>query len=77
MTVVPSQSTACLSLQELNATLQKMLKRGSGVGGHLVLLIDMCTPSVIGILIQGLFLHLEVFLRADVHAYKFKYDKVL
>jgi hypothetical protein len=55
----------------------EVLKRGSGVGDHIVLLLDVCTHSVLGDLSPRVVPTPGRILRADVHAYKSKYNKVL
>ena len=55
----------------------EVFKQGSGVGDHLVPLLDTCTHSVIGNSNQRVVSAPGMILRADIHAYKSKYDKVL
>ena len=54
-----------------------VLKRGSGVGDHLVLLLDVYTHSVSGDPSPRVVPTPGRILRADVHVYKSKYNKVL
>ena len=55
----------------------EVLQQGSGVGDHLVFLPDICTHSILGDLIPRAVFPPERILRADVDAYKSKYNKVL
>ena len=55
----------------------KVLLRGSGMGDHLVFLLDFCTKSVLGDRCPRVVPAPGRVLRCDVHAYKTKYVKVL
>ena len=55
----------------------EVLKQGLGIGDHLVLLLDICTHSVIGDSNPRVVSPPGGILRADVHAYKSKYNSVL
>ena len=55
----------------------ELLKQGSGVGDHLVLLLEIYTHSVLGHSNPKVISAPGRILRADVHAYKSKYNKVL
>ena len=54
----------------------EVLKQGSGVGDHIFLLLDICTHSVFRDSSPSFFVPGRI-LRAGVHVYKSKYNKVL
>ena len=54
-----------------------MCKQYSGVEDHLVLLLDICTHSVIGDSRPRIVSLPREILRANVYAYKSKYNRVL
>ena len=55
----------------------EVLTRGSGVGDHLVLLLDICTHSVIGNSSLRAVSASGRIIRANVHTYKSNYKKVV
>ena len=55
----------------------EVLKRGSGIGDHLVFLLDVGTRSILGDSSPRVVSPPGRILRASVHAYKSKYNKVL
>ena len=77
MAVVPSQSAARLSLQELNAKLHRCSSEDQAYRDHPDLLFDICTHSVIGDSNPRVVSAPGRILRSDVYAYTSKYNTVL
>lgn len=55
----------------------KVLRRGKGIGDHLIILLDFDTKSLVGSTCPRVVPPPGRILRASVHAYKSRYNKVL